>query len=360
MLCKRPYAPGGSIVGSCRTHCVPCRINTRREWTARVMLESMCHQQNVWVTLTYNDQNLPEHKSLVKDEISKFAKRLRRRMEYALNKEINPNRHKCYKKQTWPIKYFGCGEYGTNGNRPHYHIIIFGVGPEHAKYIEDSWRHNRPEKCWLKKMPRGYIAIGDVTKETAQYTAGYVMKKLKDDWIIDKPKNYEKMSTREKKEYYKDAEQAYLEACYGQRVPEYQAQSKSLGLSAVESLAVAERDENAIKHRLEDELDVHGLYKIGSQSLPIGRYLKEKMREELGINEEKKLCKTTGKIKKIYKTSQEKRKQTSLKMQVLREEAQANPKCNAKNQAQAIKFLYQQKVASIEKRQSIYNKRNTI
>ena len=39
--------------------CLPCRVNKRRLWTNRIMLESMCHDDNAFVTLTYNDDNIP-------------------------------------------------------------------------------------------------------------------------------------------------------------------------------------------------------------------------------------------------------------------------------------------------------------
>ena len=36
-----------------------CRINKKRIWTSRILLESMFHLESVFVTLTYNDQSVP-------------------------------------------------------------------------------------------------------------------------------------------------------------------------------------------------------------------------------------------------------------------------------------------------------------
>ena len=61
--------------------CMACRIAKTREWTVRMMNESNCHDKNVYVTLTYSDDYLPEDLSLSKREAQLFLKRLRKSIE---------------------------------------------------------------------------------------------------------------------------------------------------------------------------------------------------------------------------------------------------------------------------------------
>ena len=133
--------------------CLPCRINKRRIWTARMVLESYCHPYSVFVTLTYDDDHLPDDRQLSKRDAQLFLKRLR--------KAVEPLR----------IRYYLCGEYGPQTHRPHYHAIIFGLSPAHGQIINN---------CWCK----GFCVVGDDCNDlTIQYVAGYVTKKItkKDD-----------------------------------------------------------------------------------------------------------------------------------------------------------------------------------
>lgn len=128
------------------------------------MHEAQCHEKNSFITLTFAPEHLPADKSVHKEDVQKFLKRLR--------KEIGVN-----------IKYFACGEYGDKNKRAHYHAIIFGYDfPDktlHSKTKNGDllYRSATLEKCW----PFGHSLIGDVTFQSAAYVARYVMKKRKGD-----------------------------------------------------------------------------------------------------------------------------------------------------------------------------------
>lgn len=107
------------------------------------MHEMESHNVSAFVTLTYNQANLPEGGTLEKEELQKFIKRVRK--EKAL-------------------KYYACGEYGDRSKRPHYHLVMFGIGPKDRVLLEEKWN-------------KGFVQIGTVTYESAAYTAGYIMKK---------------------------------------------------------------------------------------------------------------------------------------------------------------------------------------
>ncbi len=161
--------------------CIGCRLDYSRTWADRCILEAMQYENNAFITLTYDPEHLPkarvvtdvntgevfEWPSIDLDEISNFMKDLRRFYEYHYNFK--------------GIRFYGCGEYGEESGRPHYHILVFNLpvpdkvywftNHEHENiYISDSI-----SKIWGK----GIVTIGDVTWNSAAYVARYVVKKQK-------------------------------------------------------------------------------------------------------------------------------------------------------------------------------------
>lgn len=125
------------------------------------MHEAQIHDQNIFVTFTYEDDQLPQYGSLVKDHIFKFFKDLR---------------NSIYPKK---IRYFQCGEYGDESQRPHFHAIIFGhdFSDKVLWNVRDNIRlytSSTLDDIWQ----RGMCTIGDVTFESAAYVARYVTKKI--------------------------------------------------------------------------------------------------------------------------------------------------------------------------------------
>lgn len=133
--------------------CLACRIKQRAEWTLRILHELHTNQyEGCFLTLTYNDKNLPNNGSLVKKDLQKFFKRLRKRI---------------YPKK---IKYFACGEYGEKSERPHYHAIIFGLDNvlTTQEACEDVWKY-------------GFIYLGNAEPDSIRYVAQYIDKKFSGD-----------------------------------------------------------------------------------------------------------------------------------------------------------------------------------
>lgn len=129
-------------------HCAACRIAKKREWTIRLLHEKSYWKKTCFVTLTYNEENLPDDRGLHKEHLQLFFKRLRRSLRDARR-----------------IKYFACGEYGDRFNRPHYHVIIFGCDCNDTDIIRTEW-------------PFGFVKVDLVTMYRLQYVTGYVQKKL--------------------------------------------------------------------------------------------------------------------------------------------------------------------------------------
>jgi hypothetical protein len=166
--------------------CTGCRLDHSRVWAARCMHEAKMHKHNCFLTLTYNDKNLPKIDgipTLDKTDLQKFLKRLRSHIEYNWRKKTGYEgsiKHKCL---NYPhIKYYACGEYGTKNHRPHYHICLFGYQFSKLKkwkYIPKTkstlFRSEELESLWT----HGFSSIGELNFETAAYTARYCMKKAK-------------------------------------------------------------------------------------------------------------------------------------------------------------------------------------
>lgn len=142
--------------------CVGCRLERSRQWAVRCMHEASLHDFNCFVTLTYDDDHLPEYNSLNYEHFQLFMKRLR--------KKFSP--------QT--IRFYMCGEYGEDFSRPHYHVCLFNCFFADRKRVSTSgsgfvlYRSDVLSSLW----PYGFSSIGDVTFESAAYVARYVMKKV--------------------------------------------------------------------------------------------------------------------------------------------------------------------------------------
>ncbi len=145
----------GKVVEVPCGHCINCRKERTKEWGFRLMCECLDWYSSVFLTLTYdeehvtfvNDASYPFYATLVPRDLQLFFKRLR--------KALDGRR----------IKYYACGEYGTNTLRPHYHAILFGVDFLDLPTID---------KCWQM----GFVKLDEVNVATCNYVAGYVQKKL--------------------------------------------------------------------------------------------------------------------------------------------------------------------------------------
>ena len=148
--------------------CIGCRLEKSRQWATRCIHEAQMHEDNCFITLTYDDENIPWDGSLNKQHFQAFMKRLRWH-----NKEKK-------------IRYFHVGEYGEQLSRPHYHALIFNHDFDDKELwtVNDEMRLYTSEKL-QKIWPMGFSTIGSVTWETAAYCSRYIMKKYREQ----KPKN---------------------------------------------------------------------------------------------------------------------------------------------------------------------------
>lgn len=150
-------------------HCPACRYNQANNWALRLQLEALEYNPNelAFLTLTYDNEHCPVDYSLDSQAVSGFVKRLRKHLPYN-------------------IRFFGCGEYGDRFQRPHYHLILFGI-----KDYSDILHFTGVDKMdWVFKgnrpLPHHAWKLGFVQVEqprsaeaVASYVSQYVTKKLR-------------------------------------------------------------------------------------------------------------------------------------------------------------------------------------
>ena len=139
--------------------CIGCKLSRSISWATRCMHESQLYMDNCFITLTYNDKNIPHDYSLNHSHFQKFMKRLR--------KDIYPNK----------VRYFMCGEYGDETNRPHYHAILFNYNFQDRVVYDESKNYSISSQLF-RLWPLGNHIIAPATFETAAYVARYCTKKI--------------------------------------------------------------------------------------------------------------------------------------------------------------------------------------
>jgi len=162
--------------------CIGCRLEHARQWAMRIMHETKSHQENHFLTLTYDDDRLPPNYSLRPIDFTNFMKRLRRAGKQ--------------------VRYYQCGEYGERTSRPHHHAVMFNLHLDDLRSIPRArdahtlYRSNFLDKVWN----HGTVTVGQVTFESAAYVASYVTKKITgpaaDAYYMGRVPEYATMSRR--------------------------------------------------------------------------------------------------------------------------------------------------------------------
>lgn len=154
-------SPIGDAIGLRCGSCVACLLERSRNWAVRCTHELQVSSCACFVTLTYDEEHLPYGGSLVKEHFRRFIRDVRKAFGSG-------------------IRFFGCGEYGSRWQRPHYHAILFGVDFVSDRYVSGrrSGEYVYRSPCLEALWPMGRCEIGTATFESAAYVARYVAKKL--------------------------------------------------------------------------------------------------------------------------------------------------------------------------------------
>lgn len=150
MMCKNQVV-GHTNDGRLFLHpcgqCLNCRINDTRAWYVRSHFEmkKLDRPYHYFLTLTYNEENLPDDGICKKDDIKRFLNNLN--TSFGLS-----------------MRYFATSDYGSINNRAHYHAIITST-----KKITQA----QCERIWKK----GFVYLKQCNKENIKYTLRYTVKK---------------------------------------------------------------------------------------------------------------------------------------------------------------------------------------
>lgn len=175
--------------------CTGCRLDRSRDWALRCMHEAKLYgDNNCFITLTFNDANLPLDGSLNHDHWVLFMKRLKSYCRRKFGKSVADG-----------IRFYMCGEYGPKLGRPHYHACLFNFDFPDKVYKRVNAIGDRIftseilDNCWGQADP-GMCEIGSVTFRSAGYVARYIMDKQTGADAVayygDKVPEYTNMSRR--------------------------------------------------------------------------------------------------------------------------------------------------------------------
>ena len=135
--------------------CLACRINDTRHWFVRSFFEVKYSDRyyHYFLTLTYNDEELPENGLCIQEHLKKFLNNFN--TSYGLN-----------------LRYFATSDYGNINKRPHYHAIILSKKKISTRMVERIWR-------------KGFVKIKPLTRENIKYVLRYTVKKTPFDGSLD-------------------------------------------------------------------------------------------------------------------------------------------------------------------------------
>lgn len=258
MLCSNPFVKKATGIKQGDLDATPfpcgqcfhCRVNQARIWQTRLLLESMTSYDSAFLTLTYDDDNLPSGGSLKKKDLQNFIKR--------------------YRKYFYPekIRYFAIGEYGDETWRPHYHLAIFS-----EQRLERCWnpckymraRGTCTKDCYLSKAWKlGNVEISETLgKENAGYITGYIKKK----------------ATKEYRDNLSDRTPEFATMSRGYTDPETKEKiTGGLGYEAIRRISEKYKNYPNTDQRVIRSLN------FGDRAVPIGGYLESVLSNFLGVS----------------------------------------------------------------------------
>lgn len=196
-------------------HCLECAQKYQNDWSFRLSCEAIYWKHVYFVTLTYDNENLPLQ-TIVDDTYLSSANAAvlslpptKSRLKFLRNPnnkdflnvltgsqigdflpEVNKTDCQLYLKRLREslrlkynsfIKFFLCSEYGPNTFRPHYHLLIYSHLPigQISSAIVDSWKLGEVK---YKEIIYDHSPSGDF-----QNVSGYVSKYVSKPTVFESP-----------------------------------------------------------------------------------------------------------------------------------------------------------------------------
>ncbi len=196
-------------------HCLECAQKYQNDWSFRLSCEAIYWEHVYFVTLTYDNENLPLQ-TIADDTFLASANEAvislpptKSRIAFLRNEsnkdifnvllgsqvgdflpEVNKTDCQLYLKRLREslrlkynsfIKFFLCSEYGPNTFRPHYHLLIYSHLPvgQISSVIVDSWQLGEVK---YKEIIYDHSSAGDF-----QNVSGYVSKYVSKPTVFESP-----------------------------------------------------------------------------------------------------------------------------------------------------------------------------
>lgn len=172
--------------------CIGCRLDYAKDWANRTYLESTLYKHNYFITLTYDEEHLEYNEELIDQDgrswtdNGNFLPTIKTEtFETFLNTLRKIFEREYHHKG---IRFIGCGEYGEESARPHYHLILLNCPFPAETFFEPRIKNNNVyyrntilERAWKK----GISNICEANWQTMSYTARYITKKVNGEAEIE-------------------------------------------------------------------------------------------------------------------------------------------------------------------------------
>lgn len=159
--------------------CLFCRKRRSLELAARCVLHASLYQDNMFLTLTYDEKMEGYNNEMDYSEIQKFKKRLRSHVARETGRRI---------------EVFNVHEYGKNGKK-HWHLLVFNYDfPDRALHTTSNNMPLYTSPTLSRLWKYGFHTIGGVSEASAMYQAQYMEKDIKNGNVTNKRKSHSKHS----------------------------------------------------------------------------------------------------------------------------------------------------------------------
>ncbi len=143
----------------CGSKCDGCLISRSMQRAVQIYCELVITDTpSYFITLTFNDENMPPNYSLDKSLITKAIKLMRKKIS--------------------KFRFFQIQEYGGSTQRPHGHMVVFGLDiPDLELYREKPYLTYTSQilsECW----PHGHVELNLLTIQTCIYIAQHDAAKI--------------------------------------------------------------------------------------------------------------------------------------------------------------------------------------
>lgn len=157
--------------------CLPCLLKRQKAWVSRLTEELRNHDYNYFVTLTYNDDNVPVDDNgemcFDKQQLIKLNQDMRKRFQQGyITNPVKDSLLGSPARLELPsdihYKYYITSEYGPSDSgthRPHYHGVWYGM-PESLPLVEVLFR-----TLW----PYGFVSVFPAEDGAAGYISKYLV-----------------------------------------------------------------------------------------------------------------------------------------------------------------------------------------